>query len=187
MWFSLSAHLVRAGGKEAHPLAGTQSSSIRLVRVSKPRRQGTAPPGQHDGNRLHKKDRGHPLSISVQGEPSVVASSHKEELHRSLPSVAFHFGEHRGRLPQQTQTAEVGLQTDLIRVSEDLPQTSSLAHTGCLRIQRESSYSQVHDLGARFQGNVNQCPGLLLGSSNLVIPPSSPYSSSTGGGSRVTN
>ena len=34
----------------------------------------------------------------------------------------------------QTQTAEVGLQTNLIRVLEDLPQTSSLAHTGCLRL-----------------------------------------------------
>ena len=26
------------------------------------------------------------------------------------------------------------------------------------------------DLGVRPQGNSNQCPGLLLGSSNLVIP-----------------
>ena len=155
MWFLLSAQLVRAGGKEAHLLAGTQSSLIRFIRVSKPWRQGTAPPGQHDGNRLHKKDRGHPLPISVQGEPSVVASSYKEELHRSPPSVVFHFREQRGGLPQQTQTAEMGLQTSLVRVSEDMPQISSLAHSECLGVQRESSNPQVHNLGAGLQRNGN--------------------------------
>ena len=46
--------------------------------------------------------------------------------------MAIHRGEHRGGLPQQTQTAEVGLQTDLIRVLEGLPQTSGLAHFGHL-------------------------------------------------------
>ena len=81
----------------------------------------------------------------------------------------------------------MGLQTNLIRVSEDLPETIGLTHTGCLCIQRESSDSQVHDLGARLQGNGNQCPGLLLGSSNLVVPPSPPHSSSSGGGFRATD
>ena len=50
----------------------------------------------------------------------------------------LHTGEHRGRLPQQTQTAEVGLQTSPIRVSKDLLETASLAHTGCIHIQQES-------------------------------------------------
>ena len=129
-------HLVRTGGKEAHQLAGTQSSSIRIIRVSKSWGRGSAPPRQHNGDHLHKENGGHPLPVPVQGEPSVVVTSHQEEHHHSLPSVAFHIGEHRGRFPQQTQTAEVGLQTDLIRVSEGLLQISSLAYTGCLRIQR---------------------------------------------------
>ena len=55
-------------------------------------------------------------------------------------------------------------------VLEDLLETTSLAHPGCLRVQWESSGSQVHDLGAKFQVNSNRCPGLLLGSSNLVFP-----------------
>ena len=125
MWFLLSAHLIRTGGKEAHQLAGTQGGSICFVRVSNPWRCGTAPPRQHNGNCFHKKDGGQPLPISVQGEPSVVVPSHQEERHHFLPSVDFYIGEHRGRFPQQTQTAEVGLQTSLVRVLEDLPQISS--------------------------------------------------------------
>merc|ERR1712239_63727 len=62
----------------------------------------------------------------MQREPFFVARSHQEECHNSPPLVVIHNGQHRGRFPQQTQTAEVGLQTDLIRVLEDLPQTSSL-------------------------------------------------------------
>ena len=65
-------------------------------------------------------------------------------------------GEHRGNLPLQTQTVEVGLQAGPIRVLEDLPETASLAHTGYICVQRESSDSQVHDLGVRPQGNGNQ-------------------------------
>ena len=64
-------------------------------------------------------------------------------------SVVIHTGQHRGGLPQQIQFAKVELQTDLIRVLEDLPQTASMAHTGCLCIQGESSNSQVHDLAVR--------------------------------------
>ena len=61
----------------------------------------------------------------------------------------------------------MGLQADLIRVLENLPQTAS---------------SQVHDLGERPQGSGNQRPGFLLGSHNLVVPPSPSHSSSTGEG-----
>ena len=100
-----------------------------------------------------------------------MATSHQEEHHHSLPSVAVHIREHKGRFPQQTQTAVVGLQTNLVRVLEDLPQISSLAHTGCLHIQGESLDPQVYDMGAGLQGNGNQCPGLLLGPRNFVIPP----------------
>ena len=143
----------RTGSREAHQLSGTQSCSIHIVRVGKSRRRGSTPPGQHDGNHLHTEDGGTPLFIPMQGEPSVVARSHEEEYHNSPPSVVIHNRKHRGRLSQQTQTAEVGLQADLIRVLEDLLQTSSLAHTGRLRIQGESSNFQVHDLGKRPQGH----------------------------------
>ena len=118
----------------------------------------------------------------MQGKPSVVASSHQEKHHHSPASVAIHIGEHRGGLPQRTQTAEVGLQTDLIRVLEGLPHISSLAHTRCLHIQRESSDSQVHDLGARLQGNGNQHLGFLLRSCNLIVPFGPSLSYSTGEG-----
>ena len=60
-------------------------------------------------------------------------------------------------------------------------------HTGCLRVQRESSDSQVHDLGAGLQGYGNQCPGLLLGSGNKVIPLVPLIFSSTGGSSRAAD
>ena len=123
----------------------------------------------------------------MQGKPSVVTSSHQEESHSSPLSVDFHTEEQRGGFPQPTHTAEVGFQTSPIRVLEDLPETASLAHTGCFRIQRELSDSQEHDLGAGLQGNGNQCPGLLLGSRNLDIPPVPPHSSSTGGGSRAAD
>ena len=59
-----------------------------------------------------------------------MASSHQEKHHHSLPSVAIHIGEHRGRFLQQTQTAEVGFQTSPVRVLEGLPETTSLAQTG---------------------------------------------------------
>jgi len=118
----------------------------------------------------------------VQREPSVVASSHQEKHHHSPPSVAIHIGEHRGGLSQHTKTAEVGLPTDLIRVLEGSPQTSSLAYTVGLWVQRESSNPQGHVLGTRPQGNSNQCPGLLL-----VIPPGPPHSSTIRGGSRATD
>ena len=39
----------------------------------------------------------------------------------------FYSGEHRGRFPQQTQIAVVGFQTSPVRVSEDIPETASLA------------------------------------------------------------
>ena len=177
----------RIGGREADQLSGTQSCSICIVRVGKSRRRGPTPPGQHNSNRFHMEDGGNPLLIPMQGEPSVVARSHQQEYHNSPPSVVIHNRKKRGRLSQQTQTAEVGLQADLIGVLEDLPQTSGLAHTGRLRIQGESSNSQVHDLGERPQGSGNQHPGLLLGSGNLVVPPGPPHSSSTGGGSRAAD
>ena len=180
-------HLVRTGGREAHQLAGTQGCSVRFVRASKSQGCSVAPPGQHNNHRPHKEDVRNPLHLFVQGRPSVVAPSHQEESHSSSPSVDFHTGEHRGRFPQQTQAAEVGFQTSPIRVLEDLPETASLAHTGCLCVQRESSGSHVHDLGARPKGNGNQYPGLLLGSSNLVIPHGSSHSSSTGGHSRAAD
>ena len=123
----------------------------------------------------------------MQRKPSFVVRSHQEEYHNSLPLVVIHNGQHRGRFSQQTHTVEVGLQNDLIRVLEDLLQTPGLDHTGCLCIQRESSDSQVHDLGTRLQGNGNQHPGLLLGSGNLVIPPGPPHSSRTGGGFGVAD
>ena len=121
----------------------------------------------------------------LEGSPSL--QGHQEEPHHSPPSVAFHIGEHRGGFPQQTQTAEVEFQTSPVRVLEDLPETASLAHTGYFHNQRESSDYQVHDLGAGLQGNGNQCPGLLLGSSNLVIPPGPSHSSSTRGGSKAAD
>ena len=123
----------------------------------------------------------------MQGKPSVVTSSHQEESHSSPLSVDFHTEEQRGGFPQQKQSAEVGFQTSPIRVLEDLPETASLAHTGYFCNQRESSDYQVHDLGAGLQGNDNQCPGLLLGSSNLVIPPGPSHSSSTRGGSKAAD
>ena len=48
-------------------------------------------------------------------------------------------------------------------------------------------HPQVHDLGDRLQGNGNQCPRILLGSSNLVIPPGPSHSSSIGEGSRAAD
>lgn len=42
---------------------------------------------------------------------------------------------HRGRLPQQTQFAEVGLQIGQHRVLESLLNTAGLAHPGCLHMQ----------------------------------------------------
>ena len=45
----------------------------------------------------------------------VGARRHQKEHHNSPHSVVIHTEQHRGRLPQQTQTAEVGLQTDLIK------------------------------------------------------------------------
>ena len=121
----------------------------------------------------------------MQGEPSVI--SHQEESYSSPHSVDFHTGENRGRFPQQTQTAEVWFQTSPIRDSEDFLETANLAYTGGFRVQWELSDSQEHDLGVGLQGNGNQCPGLLLGSRNLDIPPVPPHSSSTGGGSRAAD
>ena len=77
----------------------------------------------------------------------------------------------------------MGLQAYLIRVLEDLLQAASVAHTGCIRFQRDSSNPQVHDLGSRSPCSGNQHPGFLVGSHNLVAPPGPPHSSSTGGGS----
>ena len=68
----------------------------------------------------------HSLSLCKE---SHLLWSYQVKHHYSPPSVAIHIGEHRGGLPQQTQTAQVGLQTNPIRVLEDLPETSSLAHT----------------------------------------------------------
>ena len=150
--------MVRTGGREAHQLAGSQSSSLWSFRVSISQRCSSTPNRQHDGHHLHKKVWGHPLPTSLQGKLSVMARSHQEEHHYSPPSMVIHKGQHRGRLPQQTQAVEVGFQASPVRVLEDLPETASLAHSECLHIQQESSGSQVHDLGARPQGNGNQCP-----------------------------
>ena len=103
---------------------------ICVIRVGKSWRCGSASSGQHNGDSLHKENWGDLLPNSMQGKPSVVVSRYQEKYHHSPPSVAIHIGKHRGGLPQQTQTAEVGLQTDLIGVLENLPQTSGLAHTG---------------------------------------------------------
>ena len=108
-----------------------------------------------------------------------------KEYHNSPPSGVINKGGYRCRLSQQTLSDEVGLQISPIRVSEGLPPTASLAHTGCVRIQEVSPNS--HDLGGGHQGNGNQCPGLLLRSSNLVVPPSPPHSSSSRGGFRATD
>ena len=62
---SLSLHLVTPGHKEAHQLAGIQRSLIRVIRVSKSWRHGSASPGQHNGNSLHKENGGHPLPIPM--------------------------------------------------------------------------------------------------------------------------
>ena len=175
-------HLVRTGGWEAHQLAGTQGCSVYFVTVSKSLRRSAAPPRQHDSHHLHNKDGRNPLPLFVQGEPSVVVSSHQEESHSSPPFVDFHIGEHRTGFPQQRWDFKLSPS-----VLEDLLETTSLAHPGCLRVQWESSGSQVHDLGAKFQVNSNRCPVLLLGSSNPVFPTGSPHSSSTRGGSRAAN
>ena len=108
--------------------------------------------------------------------------SHQQEYHNSPASVVCFRSQHRSGLPQQTQTAEVGLQADLIRVSEDLPQAASVAHTGCFRFQGDSSNNQVHDLESRPPHSGNQRPRLLLGSGDLVVPPGPSHSSSTGEG-----
>ena len=108
---SLLAHLDRIGGREAHQLAGTQGCLVCFVTVSKSWRCSAAPPGHHNSHHLHKEDGKNPLPHFVQGEPSVVVSSHQEESHSSPPFVDFHIGEHRTGFPQQTQAAEVGLQT----------------------------------------------------------------------------
>ena len=164
-------HLVRTGGKEAHQLAGTQGCLVCFVTVSKSRRRSAAPPGQHDSHCLHKTNRRNLLPLLMRGEPSIIVPSYQEESYSSLPSVDFYTGKHRGGFPQQTQTAEVGFQTSPIRDLENLSETASLVHTGCICVQWELSGSQVHDLGPRPQGNGDQYPRLLLGSSNLVIPP----------------
>ena len=121
MWFSLSVHLNRTGEREAHQLAGTQSCSIRIVRVSNSWILGAIPHGKHDGNCFYKEVGGDPLPNSLQRELSVVVRSHQKEYHNSSPSMVSLKGQHRGELPQQTQTAEVELQANLIGVLEDLP------------------------------------------------------------------
>ena len=63
----------------------------------------------------------------MQGEPPVVLSSHREEANNPPSSVASFRGEHGGRFPQQTSSAEMGLQTGKHRVSEGLPKNASLA------------------------------------------------------------
>ena len=78
----------------------------------------------------------------------------------------------------QSLTVGVGLQ---------VPQSSgglleATAHFGYIRVQQESPDPQVYDLGGGFQGFSNQCPGLLLGSSNLAIPSGPSLSSGTGEG-----
>ena len=77
-------HLVRAGGKEAHQLVGTQSSLIPVIRVSESQIRGSALPRQHNGNSLHKENGGHLLPVPVQGELSVVASGHHEKHHHFI-------------------------------------------------------------------------------------------------------
>ena len=62
----------------------------------------TAPSG-HDNHHLYKKVRRDPLPLLMQGKTSIVMSSYQEEPH--------HTGECKVGLPQQTQTAEVGLQS----------------------------------------------------------------------------
>ena len=91
----------------------------------------------------------------MQRELSVVATSHQQEYHNIPSSMVGLSGQLRGGFPQQTHTAEVGLQADFIRVLEDLTQTASVANTGCLCIQGNSSNSQVHVLGERPQGSGN--------------------------------
>ena len=127
-WVSLSVHLVRTGGREAHKLAVTKSCSICIVRVSKSGRSGTIPHRQYDSNSLHKETRGHLLPSPMQGKPSAMARSHRQEYHNSPPSVVSLEGQRRGELPQQTQSVEMGLQVDLIGVSEGLLQTTGVAH-----------------------------------------------------------
>ena len=48
-----------------------------------------------------------------------MAPSHQERAHNSPTYVDLRTGEHRGNLPLQTQTVEVGLQTSPVRVPED--------------------------------------------------------------------
>ena len=108
MWFSLSVHLVRTGEKEAHQLAGTQSCSICILREQVLEKWYS----QHDGNHFHKEIGGYLLPNHMQREPSVVVTSHQQEYHISLTSEVGFKSQHRRGLPQQTQTAEVGLQAD---------------------------------------------------------------------------
>ena len=138
MWFSLSVQLDRIREREAYQLAGTQSCSIRIIRVRKSRRSGSIPHRQHDGNSLHKDTGGDLLPRPMQGKPSAMARSHRQEYHNSPPSVVSLEGQHRGGFPQQTQSAEVGLQVDLIGILEGLSQTASVAHIGRLGIQGNS-------------------------------------------------
>ena len=79
--------------------------------------------------------------------PSVVMRSHQKEYHDSPASMVGFRNQRRSGFPQQTQTAKVGLQADLIRVLEVLPQTAIVAHTGRLCIQGNSPNGQIHDLG----------------------------------------
>ena len=49
------------------------------------------------------------VQLHLDNMTAVVAVSHQENYHNSSLSVALNTREHRGGLPQQTQTADVGL------------------------------------------------------------------------------
>ena len=87
---------------------GTQSCSIHIVREQVPEKWYSQP----DGNPFHKEIGGYLLPNHMQREPSVVVRSHQQEYHNSPTSVVGFESHHRSGLPQQTQTAEVGLQAD---------------------------------------------------------------------------
>ena len=188
-----------------------------LVKTSKSWRYGAASPGQHDILHFHKLGGGTQIGFSYQssggsGEnipelsrfvrglnsseqsssncaPSpyvrrvLVMSSCQERAHYSPTSVDLHTGEHRGRLFSADTVCRGGTALSEFRwIARDC---KSGPHW--MQVSSRSHQIPRYDLGGGFQGYGNLCPGLLLGSSNLAIPPGPSHSSGTGEGFRAAD
>ena len=171
--------------KGSNQLAGTQSCSIRIVRVGKSQRRGSTSSGQHDGHCLHKEDGGtHSLSLCQESH-----QLWREAIRRNITILP----------PQWLSTTE-NTEADILSRHRLQKWDFKLISAEFWRIRHlfqiwptwdaftsEGSHQVLRymTLGRRPQGSCNQHPRLQLGSDNLVVSPGPPHSSSTGGGSRA--